>query len=95
MRDYVSLLRPRQYLKNGFVVAPLLFAQELFHSAKVLAALLAFVAFCLASSFVYIVNDIADREEDRLHPRKNRYGKKDHVRFYRSSKKPFRHDIYY
>jgi 4-hydroxybenzoate polyprenyltransferase len=59
-------------LKNGFVFTPLIFAKHLFEKEYNNKALLAFIAFCLASSFVYIINDIADREADKLHPEKKK-----------------------
>jgi 4-hydroxybenzoate polyprenyltransferase len=66
----LTMARPRQWIKNLFVLAPLLFARELFHPEPVLLALQAFAAFCLASSAVYILNDITDVEADRAHPEK-------------------------
>ncbi len=63
-------LRPHQWVKNVFVLAPLVFAGELGELEATVRALLAFAAFCLTSSTVYIVNDIQDREEDRRHPLK-------------------------
>jgi 4-hydroxybenzoate polyprenyltransferase len=62
-------LRPRQWIKNLFVLAGLVFAQELFTRA-VWVALAAFAVFCALSGAVYLLNDIADRERDRLHPTK-------------------------
>lgn len=70
LRLSVALLRPRQWLKNGFVLAPLLFSGELGRPAAVRSALLATAAFCLISSAGYILNDLRDREIDRAHPRK-------------------------
>jgi 4-hydroxybenzoate polyprenyltransferase len=64
----VRLLRPRQWIKNAFVVAPLVFSRHFQDRAAIAAALLAAIAFCLASSATYVVNDVADRERDRLHP---------------------------
>ncbi len=64
------LLRPRQWVKNLLVFAALVFAKELFVPASLAAACLAFVAFCIASSSVYVVNDLVDAEQDRLHPDK-------------------------
>ena len=61
-------LRPSQWAKNVFVLAPLFLSQRLDEPAAVKSSLLAFVAFCLASSAVYLINDIRDREEDRQHP---------------------------
>lgn len=63
-------MRPKQWTKNGFVLAALIFDGKLFHPALVLAALTVMVSFCLISSSVYILNDLVDIEKDRLHPRK-------------------------
>lgn len=63
-------MRPTQWAKNLFVLAPLVFARLLGDSRAVGRVLLAFAAFCLVSSAVYLVNDIRDREEDRRHPLK-------------------------
>ena len=66
----LSAMRPVQWTKNIFVLAPLVFAQALVEATSVQRAAWAFVAFCFASSAVYLVNDIRDREEDRRHPLK-------------------------
>jgi 4-hydroxybenzoate polyprenyltransferase len=63
-------LRPTQWVKNVFVLAPLVFAEQLTDVNVLLKALLAFLAFCCAASAIYLVNDLGDREEDRLHPLK-------------------------
>src|SRR5215510_10764809 len=63
-------LRPRQWVKNLFVFAGLVFGQRLF-TASFWAALAAFAIFCGLSGAIYLVNDVADREKDGLHP-KNR-----------------------
>jgi 4-hydroxybenzoate polyprenyltransferase len=63
-------LRPHQWAKNTFVLAPLVFAQRLTDGASLVASGRAFLAFCLAASAVYLVNDLRDREEDRRHPSK-------------------------
>ena len=65
----VTSLRPRQWVKNLFVFAGLVFAQQLFTPAA-LTALAAFAIFCALSGAVYLVNDVADRERDRRHPTK-------------------------
>lgn len=65
---WVRLLRPEQWTKNVFLLAPLIFSKHLFELSYVFREIQAFCAFCLASSAVYIVNDIADREYDVLHP---------------------------
>src|SRR5215472_5332171 len=63
-------LRPRQWTKNLAVFAPLLFARHVFEGNEAFRALMAFVAFCLLSSGIYVFNDWVDREEDRRHPEK-------------------------
>jgi 4-hydroxybenzoate polyprenyltransferase len=63
-------LRPTQWTKNGLVVLALVFARRLMDPLAVERVALAFFAFALAASAVYILNDLADRERDRLHPRK-------------------------
>lgn len=71
MRALVALLRPHQWVKNGFVFLGLLFGHAWNDPARVGMALWAFAAFCLLSSAVYVINDIADREADRAHPAKS------------------------
>jgi 4-hydroxybenzoate polyprenyltransferase len=62
------LLRPTQWLKNVFIFAPLIFSKHLFEAPYFWRTTLAFVVFCLVSSTVYVINDIADCEADKLHP---------------------------
>ena len=66
----VKSLRPKQWLKNLFVLAPGVFAYELFDASAVLRLGLAFAVFCAVSSAVYLLNDVLDREADRVHPTK-------------------------
>jgi decaprenyl-phosphate phosphoribosyltransferase len=68
----VRLLRPRQWVKNAFVLAPLLFSGAFHDPAAVVQGLLAFGLFCVASSATYVFNDIIDREADARHPVKSR-----------------------
>lgn len=66
-------MRPHQWVKNLFVLAPLVFAKELLDVPIALRATAAFFLFCLASSTVYVLNDLTDVEADRTHPvKKNR-----------------------
>ena len=65
-------LRPAQWTKNLLVFAGLLFGRRLFDPASVVDAVSAFVVFCALSGVVYLVNDVADRDSDRLHPLKSR-----------------------
>ena len=62
-------LRPRQWVKNLFVFAGLIFGHKLFTPAAGAAAA-AFAIFCALSGAIYLLNDVADREQDRLHPTK-------------------------
>ena len=68
----IRLLRPRQWVKNVFVLAPLIFSGEFLHAESIEASLLAFLVFCIASSATYIVNDLHDIEGDRRHPTKSK-----------------------
>ena len=62
--------RPGHWVKNVIIFAALVFAREYANPAKIWMAILAFAAFSLAASAVYIANDIFDRENDRKHPLK-------------------------
>lgn len=66
----IRTMRPKQWPKNVFVWAALIFDVKLFQPRPFLYTLLAFVLFCLISSAVYIINDLVDIEKDRLHPSK-------------------------
>ena len=70
MYDLIRLLRPLQWFKNAFVLAPLFFSNNLLNQELLWPTLLTFVAFCLVSSSIYCFNDIYDVEADRQHPRK-------------------------
>src|ERR671916_1423084 len=67
---YLRLARPRQWTKNGFVLAGVVFSGEVLRASSVAYALVAFVAFCALSGAVYAANDILDVVEDRGHPTK-------------------------
>jgi 4-hydroxybenzoate polyprenyltransferase len=68
----LRLLRPKQWTKNLLLFAALVFAGRLLDTVALARACLAFVAFCMASSSVYVVNDLVDVERDRAHPEKRR-----------------------
>ena len=67
-----KLMRPKQWVKNGFVLAPLMFSGEFMDLEAVSRAMFAMFLICVASSAVYIINDIHDIENDRRHPRKSK-----------------------
>ena len=70
LRALFKTMRPRQWTKNGFIFAALVFDGKLFHLQDFLRTLFGFILFCLISSTVYIFNDLLDVEADRLHPEK-------------------------
>jgi 4-hydroxybenzoate polyprenyltransferase len=70
VRALVAALRPKQWTKNAVVFAALVFDHQLFNVSQFAAVIGAFICFCLASSAVYILNDLQDIESDRQHPRK-------------------------
>lgn len=63
-------LRPLDWIKNLFVLAPLLFSGHLFTLTLAVKSLLGFIMFCILSSGAYLFNDLMDREDDRHHPGK-------------------------
>ena len=70
LRDVIKLMRPHQWMKNGFVFVGLIFGHAWMVAEMVQAAFLAAAGFSLAASAIYIINDLADREKDRAHPKK-------------------------
>jgi 4-hydroxybenzoate polyprenyltransferase len=65
-------VRPHQWVKNVFVLAPIVFAKEMFSPFVVSRAASAFAVFCLLAGAVYAMNDIVDRDADRVHPVKRK-----------------------
>lgn len=70
LRALIKAMRPKQWTKNAFVFFALVFDKQLFIPASFLRTLEGFFLFCLISSTVYLLNDIADVESDRQHPEK-------------------------
>ena len=70
MSALLELLRVKSWIKNGFIFLPLVFSLNLLHLDLVSRAAIAFIAFSLACSFIYVINDWVDTEKDKLHPRK-------------------------
>lgn len=71
LRAFCSALRPRQWTKNLVLFVGVVFAQRLFNSQAFERSLIAFTAFCLASSCIYLLNDLFDLKQDRQHPLKS------------------------
>jgi len=67
---YWQIMRPTHWVKNTFVLAPLLFSREFRDFDQCVKGLIATLSFCLISSVVYIFNDLCDRNEDQQHPDK-------------------------
>lgn len=72
IQDIIQAMRPHQWIKNFFIYAALIFSQNIFNLTLLLKATIAFSAFCLISSALYIFNDLKDLEEDKRHPLKSK-----------------------
>tara|TARA_Y100001934_G_scaffold97180_1_gene119999 strand:+ start:6225 stop:7088 length:864 start_codon:yes stop_codon:yes gene_type:complete len=70
--DLIKLIRPTQWVKNSFVLAPLLFTHSFTNANDLLNSAYAVLIFCIASSVTYIFNDYKDIEADRNHPTKSK-----------------------
>lgn len=70
IKNILKLIRVKQWIKNAFVLAPLLFSLKFTEMGAVVQSALAFAAFCFIASAVYVMNDILDRKKDALHPKK-------------------------
>jgi 4-hydroxybenzoate polyprenyltransferase len=70
MRALIKSMRPMQWAKNAFVFAALIFDRQMLSFTPLLRTVAGFILLCMASSAVYLVNDIADAEADRNHPQK-------------------------
>ena len=72
MKEIFKSLRPQQWIKNFFIFAALIFSQNIFNLPLLVRTIVAFIAFCIVSSALYILNDLKDLEEDKLHPVKSK-----------------------
>lgn len=70
LSSIIKLMRPHQYIKNCFIFLPLFFAAQITNTALLLNAVVAFLAFSLTASAIYVLNDYHDVEDDRRHPEK-------------------------
>ena len=68
MKDILRLIRPKQWLKNVFVLLPVFFGGSLLNVHDVYAGIITFIGFSFAASSVYCFNDLIDRDSDRRHP---------------------------
>ncbi|MGQ9467748.1 MAG: decaprenyl-phosphate phosphoribosyltransferase [Anaerolineae bacterium] len=70
LKALIEAMRPKQWAKNIFIFAPLVFDHKLFHPSYLARTVAGFVLLCLVSGAVYLMNDLVDVEKDRQHPRK-------------------------
>lgn len=70
--EVIKGVRVQQWIKNFFVFAPLIFSQNVFNVPLLVKTIFAFILFCVLSGAAYILNDIRDLEEDKLHPVKSK-----------------------
>lgn len=68
--EYIKLMRPKHYLKNFLVFLPIFFSGNIFNLDYLFVGIVGFILFSLVSSFIYIINDIRDVENDRRHEKK-------------------------
>lgn len=70
LKKYLSLLRVKHYIKNFLIFLPLFFSGQIFDVDKLIRSVLGFMAFCMVSSAIYILNDYRDIDKDKNHPKK-------------------------
>ncbi len=70
MKEYIKLMRPHHYLKNFLILLPLIFSGSLFNISKLTSTIFAVISFCFAASAIYVINDIMDKDKDKLHEKK-------------------------
>jgi 4-hydroxybenzoate polyprenyltransferase len=70
VRALLVAMRPGQWMKNLLVLAPVLFSENVFNRTAIARGIFAFATFCVVSSSSYLINDLKDLEQDRLHPLK-------------------------
>jgi len=70
LKEIIQLARPHQYIKNFFIFLPIFFSLNITNIHYLLSSIIAFIAFSLTASGIYILNDLNDIEEDKQHPKK-------------------------
>lgn len=72
LKALIKLMRPKQWIKNSFVFAALIFSGRFVEVPLLLINVKTFILFCITSSTVYILNDLVDIEKDKIHPEKEK-----------------------
>lgn len=72
MREYIALIRPKDWAKNLFLFIPVFFAGQIFNPEILLEVIGGFICFSLIASSIYIINDYRDIEDDKIHPVKRK-----------------------
>ena len=70
MKEIIKLIRVKHWVKNFFIFTPAFFSGQLYFRSTMTDVLLGFFSFCFVASAIYVINDFADIEKDRLHPEK-------------------------
>jgi len=70
LKEFIRLMRPKHYIKNGLIFLPLLFSRNLLQPELLKTTIYGFLLFSLSASIIYIFNDIIDAEKDKKHPTK-------------------------
>lgn len=70
MKKYIRLIRVKHYIKNLLIFLPVIFSQRLTNIPDLIKTIIAFIIFCIATSIIYIFNDIKDIEKDKKHYKK-------------------------
>lgn len=68
IKEYIKLIRLKHYFKNILIFLPLIFSGNIFNPEKLTDCIIGFLSFCFVASFIYIINDLKDIENDRNHP---------------------------
>lgn len=68
LKHFLISLRPKQWMKNVFIFAPMIFSLHMYQVSYIGRSVLAFLLFSLVTGCIYVFNDVLDREKDRLHP---------------------------
>ena len=72
IKNIINLLRPKHWIKNFFVFIPLFISGNLFETDLLKLSTYGFILFCFASSIIYILNDLVDKDRDKFHPEKKK-----------------------